>query len=173
MHETGLPLIAITSIRMDILRERIEGFDFLGEIGINEEEEGYKAFLTINPEINRPWDSIIKNLKEFHGISFIDGCHILNNSIELSITFLEHQKEAFLHFISELFKVLYPSLKPTDIAAQLSYNNFISKPSVDLKYLFLSDGSGPSETELKYGRLLIDNFEIEPDEDEYFEEETE
>lgn len=169
--ETGLPLIAFTSICMDILRERIEGYDFLGEVIINkeyEDNEGYRAFITTTPFINRPLDSIIKNLKKHYVTNYIEACNLLYNSFELTITFRKNQEEAFLQLITEIFKIFYPSLQTSTIATQLNYNNFISKPSVSLQYFFHSDGTGPSEIELKNGRQLIDNFEVEVDEDDYY-----
>ena len=90
----------------------------------------------------------------------------MSNTFELSMTFQKDKKEYFLQFITDLFRIFYPSLKPDDIAVELNYDNFISNPTVFLQYLFHSDGSGPSETELKYGRLLIENWEFEEDEDE-------
>lgn len=166
--EKGLPLIDITSIRMDILRERIEGYDYLGDVGINNEDEGeYRAFITIAPIKNRSLDLIIRDLK-YYGLQFLEGCHLMNNTLELSLTFRKDKVEYFLQFITDLFRIFYPSLKPNDIAAELTYDNFISKPTVFLQYLFHSDGSGPSATELKYGRLLIENWEVEEDEDEWY-----
>lgn len=163
-YATGLPLLDKTSIRMDIMRERLGGYDFLGDIVINKKYKGgYHAFITSAPLINRPLDLIIRNLKQYVGALALDGGDILNNSIELRISFQGYQEEAFLQLVTEIFKILYPSLKPRDISAQLTYNNFISNPTVCLKYLFHSDGSAPSEKELKYGRQLIDNFEAEDD----------
>ena len=167
--EKGLSLIDITSIRMDILRERIEGYDYLGDVGINNENEGeYLAYITIAPIKNRSLDLIIRDLKQNYGLQFLEGCHIMRNTFELRMTFQKDKKEYFLQFITDLFRIFYPSLKPNDIAAKLTYDNFISKPTLFLQYLFHSDGSGPSETELKYGRLLIENLEVEEDEDELY-----
>ena len=167
--DTGVSMIGMASISIDIMREHIEGYDFLGNVVINEEDEGgYRAFITMAPFINRPLDLFIRNLKEYRCIRFCESCLLRHNSFELIITFRKTQEDAFLQLLTQLFKEFNPSLQITGMAAQLDYHNFVSKPTICLQYLFHADGSGPSDRELKYGRELIDNLEVEIEEDGYF-----